>query len=211
MKFEELVGIIGDEPVFDAALLKVGGVTDVALHLQLTRWTQAGKLVQLRRGVYALAAPYRKTEPHRFAVANALRRGAYVSLHSALAYHGMIPEAVPVVTSVTTGRSEHLNSAMGSFLFRHVKAPYFFGYELVELGPGQTAFIAVPEKALLDLVYLTPGADKLSYLRELRLQNLEAVRSQVLNNFAVRMGKPKVRRAIKNLSALRDGEDYEEL
>ena len=32
---------------------------------------------------------------------------------------------------------------------------------------------ATPEKALLDLVHLTPGADSPAYLRELRLQNLE--------------------------------------
>ncbi len=211
MKFEELMGIVGGEPVFHAALLKVGNVTDAALHLQLTRWTRAGKLVQLRRGVYALAPPFRRKEPHPFVIANALRRGAYVSLHSALAYHAMIPEAVPVVTSVTTRRSEHLHSSTGRFVFRHVKATCFFGYELVEVGPGQSAFVAAPEKALLDLVYLTPGADRRSYLLELRLQNLEPIRLDVLEEFAARMGKPKVRRSVKILSALRDEEDYEDL
>ena len=211
MKFEELVEIVGDEPVFDATLLKVGSVTDAALRLQLTRWTRAGKLVQLRRGVYTLEPPYRKKDPHPFMIANALRRGAYVSLHSALAYHGMIPEAVPVVTSVTTGRSEHLNSPLGGFLFRHVKTPCFFGYELVELGSGQSAFVAAPEKALLDLVYLTPGADRRTYLKELRLQNLEALRPGVLQEFAVRMDKPKVRRAVKSLSAIRPEEDYADI
>jgi predicted transcriptional regulator of viral defense system len=211
MKCEELVGIVGDESVFNAALLKAGNVTDAALHLQLTRWSRAGKLVRLRRGVYALAPPYRKKEPHPFAIANALRRGSYVSLHSALAYHGMIPEAVPVVTSVTTGRGEHLDSPMGSFLFRHLKAPRFFGFEQVALPSDQRAFVATPEKALLDLVYLTPGADKHSYLRELRLQNLEVVRMDVLEDFAVRMNKPKVRRAAESVSALRREEEYEDL
>ena len=211
MKFDELLASVGDEAVFDVALLKVGSVTDAALYLQLARWTRTGKLVQLRRGVYALAPPYRKREPHSFVVANALRRGAYVSLQSALAYHGMIPEAVPVVTSVTTGRSEYLNSPMGGFLFRHVKPSCFFGYELAELGAGQSAFVATPEKALLDLVYLTPGADKRSYLDELRLQNLEAVRSDILEEFAVRMDKPKINRAVKNLNALRREEACEDL
>ena len=211
MKFGELVEVVGDEPVFDTALLKAGSVRDAALHLQLTRWTRAGKLVQLRRGVYALAAPYRKKEPHPFAIANSLRRGGYVSLQSALAYHGMIPESVPVVTSVTTGRSEQLGSSMGRFLFRHVKASCFFGYELVELRSRQSAFVATPEKALLDLVYLTPGAGERLYLQELRLQSFEALRLEVLEDFAARMDKPKLRRAVKILSALRDDEDYEDL
>jgi len=211
MKFEHLLDVVGNEPVFDTALLKAGNVRDHALHLQLTRWTRAGKLVQLRRGVYTLAPPYRKTAVHPFAIANALRRGAYVSLQSALAHHGLIPEAVPVVTSVTTGRSEHLTNPMGSFDFRHVKATCFFGYEQVGLAPGQSAFVATPEKALLDLVYLTPGADRQAYLRELRLQNLGALRFESLASYATRMDKPKLHRAVRTLSALCGEEEYEDL
>ena len=211
MKFEELVRVIGDEPVFHAALLKAGNETDAALRLQLTRWTRAGKLAQLRRGVYALAPPYRKKEPHPFVIANALRRGGYVSLQSALAHHGMIPEAVPVVTSVTTGRSEHLKTPMGRFLFRHVKSSCFFGYEQVELRQDQSAFVATPEKALLDLVYLTPGGDRPSYLRQLRLQNLEALRLDFLETFSLKMDRPKLRRAVGNINVLCREEDYEDL
>jgi hypothetical protein len=44
---------------------------------------------------------------------------------------------------------------------------------LTDLGGGQKAFVATPEKALLDLVHLQPGGDAPDYLRELRLQNLD--------------------------------------
>ena len=46
----------------------------------------------------------------------------------------------------------------------------FFGYDRLEVSPGQQAFVAWPEKALLDLVYLQPGGDSPGYLQELRLQ-----------------------------------------
>ena len=43
---------------------------------QLDRWVRAGKIVMLRRGVYALREPYARREPHPFVVANTLRAPA---------------------------------------------------------------------------------------------------------------------------------------
>jgi hypothetical protein len=57
---------------------------------------------------------------------------------------------------------------LGQFVFRRVKKSWFQDYSQVDLGFGQSAFVATPEKALLDLVYLTPGADDPDYLAELR-------------------------------------------
>jgi len=53
---------------------------------QLSRWTNAGRLIQLRRGVYTLAPPYQKIKPHLFLIANRLLPASYVSLQSALDY-----------------------------------------------------------------------------------------------------------------------------
>lgn len=60
--------------------------------------------MQLRRGLYALAPPWRKRSPHPFLTANRLVPGSYVSGPSALAFAGAIPEYVPEVTSVTRPR-----------------------------------------------------------------------------------------------------------
>jgi hypothetical protein len=79
---------------------------------------------------------------------------------------------------------------------------YFFGYRQTEVVRGQHAFVALPEKALLDLVYLTPGGDRVEYLRELRLQNLASLQTDVLADFVTRMRKPKLRRALQILEAL---------
>ncbi len=124
------------------------------------RWRQAGKIYQLRRGLYCLAPPFQKVKPHPFLVANRLIPASYISLQSALAYYGMIPEYVPVTTSVTTSRPAHWETPLGIFDFRHIQLDFFYGYGLVELGEKQRAFIAGPEKALLDLAYLQPGGDR---------------------------------------------------
>ena len=59
--------------------------------------------------------------------------------------------------------------------------------------PGQRAFVARPEKALLDLVYLQPGGDAPAYLRELRLQNLDRIDLDALRNLAERARSPNWR------------------
>jgi len=77
--------------------------------------------------------------------------------------------------------------------------------------PGQMAFLAIPEKALLDLIYLTPGADSREYLRELRLQNLDHLDWQALAQIAEKSRRPKLIRAVKCVKSLADNETYEEL
>ncbi|MEZ4555099.1 MAG: hypothetical protein R2854_01360 [Caldilineaceae bacterium] len=43
------------------------------------------RIMQLRRGLYFIAAPYQKQRPHPFLVANRLLQPSYVSMQSALA------------------------------------------------------------------------------------------------------------------------------
>jgi predicted transcriptional regulator of viral defense system len=202
MKWDDLLVRVGREPIFQASLLKVGEVSGPELRVQLSRWVRSGRLIQLRRGVYALAPPHRQVDPNAFFVAQSLRKNSYVSLQSALAHYGLIPEHVPTVTCVTTGRSEQIQTRLGSFVFRHVSTRYFFGYRQTEVVRGQHAFVAQPEKALLDLVYLTPGGDRLEYLRELRLQNLASLEIDVLTDCVNRLRKPKLKRALRIIESL---------
>lgn len=209
MKWGEFLQIVADEPVFTTAILMAGNVSMGNVRHQLSRWVRAGKIVLLRRGLYALAKPYRKIDPHPFLMANAMKNASYVSLQSALAYYGLIPEYTPVVTSTTTGRPEHVETALGVFSFSHVKKVWFTGYSRVEVAPGQSVFLACPEKSLLDLIYLTPQADRMEYLYELRLQNLDRLDMKVLTDMARSSGRPKLIRAAERIGSLTDEEEYE--
>jgi hypothetical protein len=202
MKWEALVTLIADEAVFPSGLLLSGNESVPQVRLQLSRWVKAGRLLQLRRGLYALAPTWRRVEPHPFLVANRLQRGSYVSLQSALAWHGVIPEHVPIATSVGPGRPETVRNPLGTFQFNHVADGLLFGYSRVEVAPGQFAFVASPEKALLDLVHLTPGADSDDYLRELRLQNPAAIHLPLLEELARRSGKPKLIRVAQRVGPI---------
>ncbi len=162
MTLAALLAIVGDQAVFETGFLLAGDVDASDIRRQLSRWVTSGRVVQLRRGLYSLAPPYRKTDPHPFVVANRLVRGSYVSLQSALAHHGLIPEHVPVTTSVTTGRPQHRETAFGAFEYHHCRPARLTGYRLETLGGGQEALVATPAKALADLIHLVPGADSIA-------------------------------------------------
>ena len=203
MNFQELVKIVGSAPVFETGLLVAGPVDPDGISCQLSRWVRSGRVLQLRRGLYALAPPWRRCVPHPFLVANRLARGSYVSGAAALAHVHAIPEYVAEITSVTTGRPHTRTNACGRFSFRHLKGELFFGYRLLDLGDDQQAFVATPEKALLDVIHLHPGGDGRAYLEELRL-DYGVFRMETLAQLATRSRSPKLLRAARRVRRLAD-------
>ena len=213
MRFERLIEIVGDEPVFEAGLLLAGEIDPDDVRRQLSRWTASGRLYQVRRGLYALAPPFQKAKPHPFLVANRLARGSYVSCQSALAYHGLIPEYVPAVISVTPSRPGRRCTPLGVYQYHHLRPALVHGYRLLDVADRQQAYVATPEKALLDLVYLQPRGEQAAYVRELRLENLSSLDMDALRQQAVQSGGPKLLRASAALAELAKAveEGYEAL
>ncbi len=194
MKWQGLLSLLRGTTLFESSMLLAGEDSPAEVRRQISRWVAAGRLIQLRRGLYALAPPQARELPDSLAVAARLQRPSYVSLVSALAYHGVIPEAVPVVTSVSTGRPRKFGTTVGNFVYRHIHPTLFWGYQQVGIAPGQPIYVAFPEKALLDLFHLTPGPIRRSFVEELRLApgHLDPGR---LERFAERTSKPKLARA----------------
>lgn len=194
MKWKTLLSLIGGETLFDSSALLSGADPPSEVHRALSRWTAAGRLVQLRRGLYVLAPPYARRPPDLIAIAGRMRRPSYVSLQSALAYHGAIPESVPITMSVTTGRPGRWETEFGGFRYRHVHLDLFWGYEQVGLREDGAGYVALPEKALLDLFHFTTGPIRAAFVRELRLEP-EAMDGRRLLEFAQRAARPKLIRA----------------
>ena len=209
MRWQQLQQIVKDQPLFETSLLLAGDWTRQQVQRRLTDWTKAQKVIQLRRGIYTLP----QQNPHPFVVANHLVSGSYVSLQMALAYYHLIPEHVTVVTSVTTQRPITYENKFGRFTYRHINPDLFNGIDYRLLVDDEYAYVATPEKALLDLVHLRPGGDSAAYLESLRLQNLEILDIERLHDFAQRVGKPKLRRGARIIEAIarREAEEYETL
>lgn len=145
--------------------------TQGARELLLNRASKAGEIIRLKRGIYVLAPEYRKTEPPQWSIASLLLSPSHVSLETALAYHGLIPEAVYQVASVSTQRSRSFDTPFGVFSYHCVptNAPRA-GVEAVCDPVPFWFYVATPLRAIADMVYLnhtvTWRNDGLEYLFE---------------------------------------------
>ncbi|MDD2454888.1 MAG: hypothetical protein PHE10_01000 [Kiritimatiellae bacterium] len=132
------------------------------------RWTRKGYLVRLRQGVYAFPE-YRGKPDYAAYFAGKIYSPSYISLHSALAFYGLIPESVVQITSVTSLKTAVFKNGFGEYSYRSVRDDLMFGYVPRPLADGRTTAYATREKALLDLLYLYPFYDTERELSELRL------------------------------------------
>ena len=196
MKWEQFLDRFGDLPLIEPAVVYAGQTNTTSLQAQLSRWVGTGRLIKLARGKYILANPYRRIDPPVEYLANKLVYPSYVSLERLLSWHGLIPEAVPVVTSVTTGRPSTYDTALGTFTYRHIARRLFWGYESVTMHSTECA-MALPEKALLDLFHFWRGAVTRARIEEMRFQNTDQLDAERLRAFAKRAGGRKLTRSIE--------------
>jgi predicted transcriptional regulator of viral defense system len=134
----------------------------------LVHWTNRGLIIRLKQGYYTFPE-YKGKADYPFYFANRIYRPSYISLHTALSFYGMIPEAVVQITSVTSLKTASFSNAFGEFSYQSEKEELMFGYDLKSMEDGRTLMFARPEKALLDLLYLYPFYDSTQELEELRL------------------------------------------
>ena len=121
MKFQDLIAIVAEEPVFETGLLLAGPGDPAHVRRQLSRWVRAGRVQQLRRGLYALAPPWRKRIPHPFLVANRLAPDSCVNGLSALAFAHAIPEYVAEVCVELTRFRGHLTLWGGGIHYAEIE------------------------------------------------------------------------------------------
>lgn len=113
----------------------------------LTTHVQNGAFVRLKPGLYMFA----DQKPAAEEIANAIYRPSYLSLEYALSYHGIIPETVYTMTSVTTKPTREFEVRGIAYDFHAIKKEAYTGYSLT--GGGRRFFLAEPEKALVDYLY----------------------------------------------------------
>lgn len=196
MKFDRLLRLVGDLPWFDfSTVLLLSGEPRQNLRVRLYEWRKAGKLLSLRRGMYALAAPYRRVAAHPALLSNQLYAPSYLSAHWAISYYGLIPEKTVTYTAVTPRIPRTFENDFGVYRYSNLKQNFFFGYQAVEMD-GESIFVACPEKALLDLWHLQSGVWDTDRMAEMRFQNFELVSTGRLRDFAERFGPPRVMRAV---------------
>ena len=134
-----------------ATLLPEGDNTRQAL---IKRAIASGELIHIRRGLYCLAPLYQKSRQSPYSIAQHIYGPSYISLESALRWHGWIPEAVSTYTSASFKNSKNFDTPLGLFSYRRIPQKVFYtGVKQVTDENGCVFLIATPLKALADYVY----------------------------------------------------------
>lgn len=204
MSFDDLVKLAGAVPCFDLALLtQAFDDRRETIRVQLSRWMTQGKVIGLRRGVYALSETYRRVPLIPAVLSNQLYRPSYLSGLWALGHYDLIPERVVGFTSVTPRVPRCFVNPVGVFDYRNIKQDCFFG--AVPVGAGDRRFlVAEPEKALLDHWHLSKGEWSPERLEEMRYQHVGQVDGDRLRRYAQRFRSPRLDRAVRHWLRLAD-------
>jgi hypothetical protein len=159
--------------IFDETVIRnlLADRSEPARKVLVHRAVAAGEIIRLKPGLFLLAPEFRKTHPHPFIIAAILHSPSHVSLESALAHHGLIPEAVFQVSSVTSSRSRTFKTLVGVFSFVRVPATNpRAGVQALKVDGRSWAFVATPLRAVADLIYtrkdVSWAKDGLAFLTE---------------------------------------------
>lgn len=153
-----------------------------ASHL-LRSLEESGLVRRLRPGLWAL-----RTDLDPFTIPPYLTAPlpAYVSFWSALARHGMIEQVPRQIFVASLDRTKRVTTTVGTYSIHHLAPELFGGYNASGVG-----YVATPEKALFDTVYLrAPRGGRIS-LPELELR--DGFKEGELERWTSRIASPRLR------------------
>ena len=124
-----------------------------------------GLLLRIKKGLYVVSPTVTRVPLSPELIANHVYAPSYVSMHSALRYYGLIPEAVYSVQSMTVKHTRCFDTPLGRFDYTCVCRDAFpIGVTIVNK-QTYTFLMATPEKALCDLIACAPKVN-LRYLKD---------------------------------------------
>lgn len=153
MNYFEFKKRIEELPYFETKELKLilGSDFSSTTLVNIKNWLKKGHLIMLRRGLYAVSEMKSRLDSMVFATK--IYSPSYVSMETALSFYGIIPEAVFMVTSITTRKTNKFSTPVGNFSYQKIKKEAFGGFE-TRKKDGVSYNMALPEKAMADFLYL---------------------------------------------------------
>jgi predicted transcriptional regulator of viral defense system len=155
------------------------GIQPASAAVLCSRYVKKGLLVRLKRGLYARAEQLANFgQQDLFRLANFLQVPSYVSLTTALSYHGVTTQVQrDFFESISLKRTKKFEIAQFTFHYSKISLDLYKGFERVE-----DVFIALPEKALLDSFYL---ASLGRYSLDTAALDLTKVKGEVLESLSL--------------------------
>lgn len=161
---------------------------DVAKRRFVSQLSRAGWLVRIKKGLYQVAADIGSLGTltiSRYAIAQHLLPGSYVSFEAALQFHGLHDQLLQTTTSV--GLQQRASVTLAGYTYRFVKSTerYFFGFDEHRLD-GQPVRIATVEKALIDMVQFHRSSYSADRVLEILSESQDDVDQQRLTGYLLR-------------------------
>jgi len=127
------------------------GISMDSARVTASRYVKMGLLVRIKRNLYMLRESWNTaTKEDKFMVANLGQTPSYISLMTALDYHDITTQVQrDFFESVAVQRTKTISVGGTVFRYSKISSNLYFGFEKKD-----GFFIATPEKALLDAVYL---------------------------------------------------------
>jgi predicted transcriptional regulator of viral defense system len=127
----------------------------------LDRLAKGGVIKKIVRGLWIFSGHH---DPFILPEAITNPYPSYISLQTALYFHGMISQIPETIYVVSLARTRKYKTPLGVFSIHHFTPDLFFGYENI----NETFIkIATPEKALFDFLYLSKAGSLFHKLPEL--------------------------------------------
>jgi hypothetical protein len=105
-------------------------------------------------------------------IANFILPHSYLSLEWALSWYSIIPEFVPVYTSVCSHRTDQFEYTMKTYTYQKIKPSLFFWYQSITHWNFQMR-IWFLEKVLLDYFYIHPTVSTREDFESMRFNGVE--------------------------------------
>jgi len=191
MKFLELKSELKDFTIF--SLNEIRNFEPDFYRPRLNEWQDKGYIKKVVRGYY-IFSDLQLSEEILFKIANRIYLPSYISLESALSYYHLIPESVYGITSISTRKTYHFRTSIGEFIYRTLKPPLFFGYDLIKFQERYLKMASI-EKALLDYFYLHSDIETEQDFDSLRINKemfFEKVNEEKLQNFLRKFNQKKL-------------------
>jgi len=147
-----------------ADLERITGLGRESLKVALHRLVKKGLLTKIKRGVYQLS--FNPVDVKK--IANQLYYPSYLSFESALSQYGILSQIPYTQTFATPKRSKKVTLWKTEIDYRQLQKKLFFGYVL-----SNDIYIAEPEKALLDQLYLVSRGKTTLNIEELDLTRID--------------------------------------
>ncbi len=130
---------------------RVLGISLKSSMVSANRYVKKGMLVRIKRNIYVLKEKWKILgREEKYVLANLIQVPSYISLMTALGYYEITTQIQrDFIESVAVKRTKDVEVEEAIFNYTKISSGLYFGYK-----KENVFFIATPEKAFLDALYL---------------------------------------------------------